>query len=267
MTVIANLDAVNDVANTAPPGGPAGDPVNPVNPVNPAQPVDESTKPKPQDAIIPAKVDPVVEKAEPFSFEPTGDSRLDVAIKYFGETLKFDMNSPEMQEAAKGNWEYLEAKLKGMGDKAPDAQMYLKLAQDGIAAVKQADADKGEKLVATIHEAAGSKENWEATRAYAQANLPPETIDEINAGIQQGGVVATLIVSALRAQHMESAGTVQGKSAVAGGAVVEPQVQVSYKSQAEWQVAYREFIGKHGITGAAKAPGYDALMKAFPANR
>ncbi|WWO60253.1 hypothetical protein [Xanthomonas phage SB3] len=269
------------VANTAPPGGDQTTP--PQNPQG--QQPEQKPNPTAEElllnappgggdaATIPPKPEvkddgfkPEVKDGDT-EYQPTGDSRLDAAVHYFGNTLKLDLHSPEMVEASKGNFSYLEAKLEGMGAEAKDAKLYLQLAKDGMAAVGEAEKAKGEALVKTIHEAAGSADAWNETKAYAQANLKPEQINEINEGIQAGGLVATLIVSALRAQHLAHSGTtVTPQSAVAEGgapAAVAP-VSYSFKSQADWQVEYRKFIATHGITGAQRAEGYDKLMAAFP---
>lgn len=274
-------DTANVVAQTAPPGGgPAAD--DPTKVVAPAQVVDVALNAPPgggNDAVIPpapTATPPVTPAADAFKpvvadgdteYTPTGDSRLDAAVHYFGNNLKLDLQSPEMVEASKGNFSYLEAKLEGMGAEAKDAKLYLQLAKDGLQAVQDGEKAKGEALVKTIHEAAGSPEAWNETKAYVQANLPQEQITVLNEVIGQGGIVATLLVSALRQQHMEHSGTVVGRDAVAPGVVAEPPKTYSFKSEPEWRQAYKALIAEHGIQGAAKQPEYQKLMAAFPQRR
>ena len=89
----------------APPGGPAVVPL-PVTPplIAPVVPV----------------VAPVVAPATPaaVTFEPTGDVSLDVALNFLG-AQGLTLESPELIEAGKGNFQYLEGKFAAMGDKAP----------------------------------------------------------------------------------------------------------------------------------------------------
>ncbi len=132
------------------------------------------------------------------TFTPTGNIGMDLALEYFGK-LGFKLEDAELDQAGKGNFSYLEAKLATLGDKAKGAERYVALA-------KQAQAEISAKLNAgieerrkTVYDAVGGEDEWKKVVDYAKANAEPKELEDIRRTLQAGGIGAKLM-----AQHLHS---------------------------------------------------------------
>ena len=262
---------------------PTGAPAAPAQPAAPAAPAAPATDPStgqpvaaapsapaaPAAPVQPeAPAAPVVEPASTkddktgvVTYEPTGDVGLDLALEFFGK-LGLDFESPEMQEAGKGNFAYLEAKLAALGDKAQGSDRYLALAKDAYGRLQANDKSAYEARKAIAHEAVGGEETWNSIQEFVKANAEPEELEQVKAAMLQGGVVAKAMAEHLHRLYLASSGTVaepasatrHQPTAPAGGA---PLTRQGYLEEMNALVAK---IGSHRLDGS---PEYAALRKKY----
>ena len=94
---------MTDTANQPDPNtNPQGQP-----PAQQQPPVQQPAPPQPD---LLQQAPPTANEPNVVEYEPTGDVSLDIALGFFGRQ-GLGLDSPELAEAAKGNFAYLEAKL------------------------------------------------------------------------------------------------------------------------------------------------------------
>ena len=236
-----------------PPAGqqpPAGDP--PAAPAAPAQP---ATPPAPA-----APASSTDDKGK-VTYEPTGDAGLDLALEFFGG-LGLSFDSPEIQEAGKGNFSYLEAKLAAMGDEGKGGDRYLAIAKDAYSRLQTNSKAEYEARKQVVVDAVGGEETWTSIQEFVKANAEPQELDEVRAALTQGGIVAKAMAELLHRQYLAASGTTvepaspvrNQASAPAGGA---PLTRAGYLEELNGLVAK---IGSHRLEGS---PEYAALRKKY----
>lgn len=156
-----------------------------------AEPLNVDT-PEPEPELTP-------DEAVVVTYDPTGDSGLDVALAYVG-SLGFGPDHPGIVAAHTGDFKPLEAALKAMGDKAKGYAPYLAAAKD---AHDRNTARNQVVLDAVVAEVGGSS-NWNTIRAWAAANAEPAEKKEINAAFAAGKTSAVLMASRLAAAYAQS---------------------------------------------------------------
>jgi len=215
--------------------------------------------PKPAGDAAPAPVAPVATPAKS-DVPDLGDPGLNVAADYFVNTLGLSMDSPEIVEAAKGNYSYLEAKIAQLGDKAKGAETFVKLAQDAQGRMSTTQEARHAAAVKTVHEAVGGEANWQAVRQFASTNLTPEQADSARAALSQGGFAAEAMAKhlmALATQHPQT--TVVGATPVNNNAPAVPLVAQSPLTREQYRAEYKKLVAQHGIVGVQKQPELAAL--------
>lgn len=256
----------NEDLNAPPGGGPGATPVAATgNP--PAQPEPqgdplkiEPSAPKPEPTPA-APSEPTVSDDAPTELPDMGDPGLNVAADYFVNTLGLSLDSPEIVEAAKGNYSYLEAKVAQMGDKAVGADRFIKLAQEAQSRVGEMQKAAREAAVKTVHEAVGGEENWKAVQNFARSNLKAEELSEANAALSQGGLAAKAM-----AGYLLSLASANPQTTIQGNTAVDPASAVTQNLAAhapltreQYRAEYRKLVEQYGITGAQKRPELAAL--------
>lgn len=191
-----------------------------------------------------------------------GDPALNVAADYFVNTLGLSVDSPELAEAARGNYSYLEAKIVQMGDKAKGAERYVELARMGQQRVGESQKAAHEAAVKTVHEAVGGEENWKAVQTFAQSNLKPDQLSEARAALSQGGFAAEAMAKHLLALASGSDTTIVGSSAVnPDSAVTQSLAAHAPLTREQYRAEYRKLVDQYGINGVQKAPELEALNR------
>lgn len=246
------------VANTAPPGGPPGTQV----------PVTDPAPTPQEDLLAPVVVTPPAGSTQgddgTVQFEPTGDVGLDLALEFFGK-LGLSPESPELVEATKGNFAYLEAKLAALGDKATGFDRYVALAKDAQVRAGAEAKQRYETALKTVEDAVGGKETWNAVRDFAQKNLKPEVRDAVRSALNGGGVVAEAMAQFLHKQALAAQGTtITGREAVTADTPAAATVALGpLPTREAWREEYRKGLDKHGPS-FEKTPEYAALVQRFP---
>lgn len=246
----------------APPGGPAGSQVITTTPntppVAPQVPDPEALKLNP---APPSPDAPPVPPSTPSPDVPDfGDPGLNVAADYFVNQLGLSLDSPELSEAAKGNYAYLEAKLAQLGDKAKGAEAYVQLAKSAQERVQKNARAHVESTIKSIHEAVGGETNWTAIKSFAQSNLSQDDLGEASAALHKGGISAVAMAKYLHAAASASPSVnVQGNPTTSPVAAAAPIVPASQLSREEYRAEYRKLIDKHGIMGAQRSHELAAL--------
>jgi len=245
----------DDILNTAPgataPAAPAA-PSAPAAPTKPVAPV--ATPAAPTEPAAPAEP---VAIAAPGS---TGDAGLDLAVSFF---LKagIALDSPEVAEAAKGNFAYLEAKLAELGDKAPGAEQYLKLAKDGYDRIQSNEKAQYEARKKTVHDAVGGEDNWKNIQEFVKTNAEPEELAQVRTALSQGGIVAQAMAELLARQYATATGTVKepGNPVTQQGTPpgAAPLTLAGYRQELDALVGR---IGSHNLDGS---PEYAAIRRKF----
>lgn len=245
------------VALNAPPGGPTGAPAA-VVPAAPAAdilaPVDDKTR-------VPA----TPSDDGTITFEKTGDIGLDLALEYFGK-LGIGPDSAEFDQASQGNFQYLEAKLAAMGDKAKGWEQYVALGKEAHTRAEAKSKEEFAKLEKTVHEAVGGEDTWKALKQFATTTMKPEQLTELKAALNTGGLVAVATAQYLHRAALASQGTtVPGAAAVIADANPSAQLaNLQPLTREAWRAEYKAGVAKHGINGFAKTPEYAALQQRFP---
>lgn len=181
-----------------------------------------------------------------------GDVGLNVAAEYF-TGIGLDINGRELEEAGKGNFALLEAKLEVMGDKAKGSAGYVKLAKEAITRIQGAAKAKGEQAVKDIHEAVGGEANWTAVRAWAGSNLDAAQKEQAQAALSQGGFVAQAMARQLLTMASGSSTvTVQGQKATNPNGVVDALQANAPLNKEQYRAEYKKLLVKYGGINAAQ---------------
>lgn len=241
----------NDLLNAPPGGGNLAAPVVP--PVAPPAPVVEPVR------LPESKTD-----GKTVSYDPTGDTGLDLALGFFGK-LGLAADSAEITEASKGNFSYIKAKLATLGESAKGWEQYVQLAQDAHTRITDTNTKAYQERLQVAEQTVGGKEAWEAVQAHARANLKPEELVEVRAALDAGGV-QTRAMAAYLAMAARAAPDVSlpGAPAVTAAAPAAPVQGLGPLTRPQWDAEYKKGISEFGISGFSKQPQYESLMKRFP---
>lgn len=190
--------------------GEVSPPANPVPTPAPAPPAPEPA-PTPAPAAPPTPIDPIapVEKVDTkgrVTFEPTGDAGLDIALDYFGG-LGLGLDTPEMQEAINGNFQYLEAKIAALGEKGAGGEKYIGLAKAAHERHVQNETAAYEERKKVAYDAVGGEENWNKVQEFVTANAEPAELEAVKSAMATGGIVARAVAEMLHRQYMTASGT------------------------------------------------------------
>lgn len=228
-------------ANVAPAAAPAA----PTEGVTPA-----AEAPTPEQLITPPEpvatvLDSTTDADGAIEYEPTGDPGLDVALSYLG-TLGFAGSDPAMQNAAKGDFALLEAKLAVMGEKAVGWERMIALAKQSYSNSETQRTEVVRKTEAAIVSVVGTVDQWKTIVQWAAENADPAEKKEINAMIDAGPVQARAAASLLLSAYSKASGTTVNPAPVAkdaAGSSVTAQGPLNYK---DYATAVRELHGKLG---------------------
>lgn len=144
-----------------------------------------------------------------FTYEPTGDVGLDMALTFVGKA-GLSGDHPAMQAAANGDFTILKATLAQKN--VPGWEQMVALGEAAYSRTKASEAAAGAALLSLVHEVAGGKEEWGAVQKWAGANATPEEKAQINELLNKGGLAAKGAVKYLVDAYQR-----------AGNVVVEPK--------------------------------------------
>lgn len=252
-------EVIVPTADVLPPGGnPAAQPPAPAVP--PVAPV----APPVGDALLDDNVQPPVPpvadaEPEPAAFPETGNAALDLSLQFFGKA-GITADSPEIVEAEKGNFQYLEAKLRSLGDKAKGWESYLAIAREAHATITQNRTAAIAARREVVHKAVGGEEEWKAIVQFVQANADPAEMKEVRSALALGGQVAKAMALMLQSQYNANAPRDPKSPTVNQGARPNnggPLTLTGYRDELS---SLTEKIGAHRVNDSAE---YAALRRKY----
>lgn len=194
-------------------------------------------------------------------FTPTGHAGLDLSLSFFHQHGLTEA-SPEIAEAAKGNFSYLEAKLASLGEKAKGWEQYLSVAKDAYKSITEGAASAKEALIKQVHEFAGGEDNWKKIKEHVETHADQGELDAINAALKQGGIVARAMVQMLHSQFTQASGTTVDPASVTVNQSSEttnggPLTLTGYRQE------LNALVAKFGPGNLDANPAYQALRKKY----
>lgn len=240
-----NAPTTPAVPDTNAPAAPAVPAAAPVAPGATPGALDVSTPeaPKEPEAVV-------------YTYDSTGDSGFDIGLKFVGE-VGIGPDTPEMQAAFKGDFTALEAKLKGMGDKAAGYAPYLTAAKDAYAR----NVEKGQATIQAVYTAVGGQEQWATLQAWVQKTADLGEKQYINNAFKAGGAIAAKVAKEINDAYLAAGNTLaKPKQAVKEGASGTPggNAEDEALSPVAYRAAIAELTKKFGA-GAFRQPEYAAL--------
>lgn len=197
--------------------------------------------------------------------EPTGDNRVDVALRYVAG-LGIKATDPEVVAAKSGDFTLLEAKLKVLGDKAAGWEAYVGLAKDAYRDAEAAAKAKVDETAKAVYAAVGGEAEWGTIRAWAAAAASPQEKEEVNAALAAGGIRATAMAKYLAETYSKVHGKPPAK-AVKPNAGAPAQGNGQHITAKEFGKRAAEFIAKANGRDPNTFPEYRALVAQRSASR
>lgn len=141
---------------------------------------------------------------EATTYQPTGNSNLDTALKWAG-SLGLDIDRcPEMKEAANGNFGPLRALLASK--QIPGSEAYIALAEAGFKETQAQQQAKEQDVQRIVVEAAGGADQWAEVFNWASEHAEQAEKDQINYAFEQGGFLAEAVAATLVANYRQQTG-------------------------------------------------------------
>lgn len=210
--------------------------------------LDAANKPK-----DPPKDDDVV----PVAYNPTGDTGLDMTLKFVGD-LGYAPDHPAMAAAIEGDFSLLEAELAAKGVKGYEA--YIKLGQKAYAEVSAKTKERMAKDKTAIEAIAGGEAQWKAVSEWAAANADDSEKTVIQSQLSKGGLEAQMAATWLVGLYNKAGnGSTEGAgpkvTSVTSGAAASTGALSPKEYSAAVEVARRE----HKSGDFETSPAYRAL--------
>lgn len=198
-------------------------------------------------------------------YDKTGDSGLDVALRYVGER-GLGPDHAAMQAAMKGDFAPLEQALGGLGDKAKGFKEYVDLAKDSYGRRQAAEQTKASATSKVVYDAVGGAEQWAAIQAWAAQHADASEKAELNAAFKAGGMAATAAAKYLADLYKVHGKTAPKPAVKADAAAVGAGNESGPLSPREYAAAVRQLHGKLGSKLEA-SPEYAQLKARHAAHR
>lgn len=131
-----------------------------------------------------------------YEYDATGDPALDVAFGFLG-ARGIPPTDPAVVAAKTGDFTALEEKLAAMGDKAKGYQSHIALGKKAYADAKSKAEEQSNATLASVEQAVGGSEQWEAIRLWAGEHASDAEKADVNAALQAGGLRAKSIAEYL----------------------------------------------------------------------
>ncbi|CDK30103.1 scaffolding-like protein [Burkholderia phage AMP1] len=243
------------------PAAPAAAPAAPATPAPaPAAPAAAPATPATPAAPANAATTETGTFGEVVSYQPTGDSNLDLALGFVGKH-GLGPEHPAIAAATKGDFGPLKALMAEKN--VPGWEAHIALAEKGYADYARTEADKVAAVQNICVSAAGGEQEWGEVLTWASANAEPHEKEQVNAALAQGGVVAEAVAAFLVNSYRGAAGVTyepresavrpeaaRGAAAATGGAL----------SPADYGKAVAELRGRLGVR-FDQSPEYRQLQQ------
>ncbi|WCD56067.1 scaffold protein [Caulobacter phage BL198] len=208
----------------------------------------------------PIKEDP----PEPsFTYEPTGDPALDVALEFIGG-LGINEHNPAMQAAIKGDFTALKALCASMGDKAKGYERFVALGERAYTDAKAASDKTHAAKQAAIEEIAGDTDTWNAVLAWVGTVAEPHEKTRLNEMLQgdefQMRAAANLIMTQYNKRVNAPLKGATKHDASGGKGTASAEGDNKPLNRREYAAAVRELSSKMG-DAFANSPEYKRLQQ------
>lgn len=241
---VAAAQAASAVATPAAPAAPVTPPA-PAKPAEPPKPGEDGSKP------------------EPFTWEKTGHSSLDIALGWLGNQGLGETNELVQLAAKTGNFDGLKAHF-AMNPTPGSAEMMSILEtsfKDFVAQTNEARAKEAEQQVEFL----GGEERANAIVEWASANAEPAEKAAFNALMDQGGFAARAAlayVSSLydRANAVDPVAAIPAAQVHNGGGRGGPVAANTPITRAQFAEEAQKLYQAHG-DAYTQTPAYQALRR------
>lgn len=199
--------------------------------------------------------------------EVPDDPGLNMALAFIGK-LGMGPDHPAVQEAVKGNFDFLAAHLAALGPKAVGYEHIVKLAKASFDRQVSQTADRASQAREAILEVTGGEEQWKEIQKWAGENAEPSEKAAINRMLNAGGIESKMAAEFLRNRYSESQGAViEPKQAVGNVPANGASGAAGALSPAQYQQEMGKLVRQFGATGAGRQPEYKALQSRLAAYR
>ena len=145
------------------------------------------------------------DKKGSFSYEATGDSKLDMTLAFVGKH-GFGPGHPAMVAAVKGDFSLLKAQLAEKGVAGADA--YIALGEAAYQSMHAENEARRAKDKAAVEQIAGGPEQWAAIQEWAGQNASEEERGPLKEMLNRGGTYASIAAGFLASQYQRATGGV-----------------------------------------------------------
>lgn len=243
------------VAQAPAPAAPAA-PVAAPAPATPAEPPVEAPAP-----------DAAPQPDGTFTYTPTGNPALDVALGFFGKQ-GIAPDSPAAKAALAGDFTLLAAELATKGDKAIGWEQHVELAKKAYTdAVERGKAVAAEVSKSAEQIAASAGTDWKTVRSWAAQAAEPHEKAWFNGEIAKGGVAAKAAIQYVTNAYVKSQNAVIHPPSAAGTNRGSGVAMPTMLTAAEYSAKVQELLQKNGGRDISGTPEYRALQAARIAGR
>lgn len=211
----------------------------------------EATAPAPNDAPTTLAVDAKDGPKGTFSYEPTGDSKLDMTLSFLGKH-GFGPGHPAMVAAVNGDFSILRAQLAEKN--VPGADAYLALGEAAYQSMHAENEQRRAADKAAVEGIVGGAEQWASIQSWAAENASEQERGPLRELLNKGGQHALIAAGFLASQYEKATGG--ARDTVGSGAPVsETRGTSAYTTDALSPKDYAEAV--HAARSAHK--GRDAF--------
>lgn len=138
-----------------------------------------------------------------FSFDPTGDNKLDMALTFVGKH-GFGPGHPAIVAAVNGDFSLLKAQLAEKNVAGADA--YLALAESAYERIHGEELARRAKDKAMVEEIVGGPEAWAEVQKWAGENADADEKTALQSMLGKGGAEAKIAAGWLAANYQRATG-------------------------------------------------------------
>ncbi|WCA46230.1 hypothetical protein [Caulobacter phage DCM] len=197
-----------------------------------------------------------------YTYAPTGDDGLDIALEFIGK-IGIKEDNPAMQAAIKGDFTALRALCASMGDKAAGYERFVALGERAYKDATTAQTKLAADLKSAVVGVAGDEETWGKVLAWASKEATNEEKVKLNAMLTadpfQARAAAELIVGQYnkRVNAPMRQATKHDASGVNSGTAPSDQSPLNRREYAAAVVALNRRLGDR----MQNSPEYKALQQ------
>jgi hypothetical protein len=194
---------------------------------------------------------------EPVTFAPTGSPGLDLGLDFIGR-VGIGMDTPEMQEASKGNFAPVTALLKSMGERATGYEKVLAVVTAAYQEQQVVAQERAKKDLDGIHGAVGGKDVWDAVSKWAGTEATEQEKVHVNTALAAGGFLAAIVAKGLSDMYSKATGGSETQDTVLAVGAVGKTQDFGSLSLTDYTKSVEKLYKELG-DGMEKSPQYRAL--------